>query len=290
MYKCKYCNKEFSRSTDLANHVKSVHIKKEVYSYTDCPICGKNISTNPCSYNKHILYCSGKRKPYICKTCGILVNSDSYYGSGVFCSRKCSNSRKPNIDTIKKISESLKKFNKNNLSKIKKQKSVKELNYELNPKLCKVCGEPITYKKRDNVTCGNHECKYKNCGGLRDGTTKHSGKSGFYKGIWCDSTYELVFVVFCIDHNINFKRNKNGFKYIYDNVEHKFYPDFIINNNFYVEIKGIKSDINDYKKNAVPHPIRFLYREDLKNCFDYVKNTYGYNMYNLEKLYDKRNI
>ena len=43
-------------------------------------------------------------------------------------------------------------------------------------------------------------------GGLRHGSGK--GKKGWYKGIFCDSTYELVFVIYYKDHEIPIKRSE----------------------------------------------------------------------------------
>lgn len=54
------------------------------------------------------------------------------------------------------------------------------------------------------------------------------GKHGWYKEYWCDSSWELAYVIYNLDHNIKFKRNYQGFTYIFNNKLHKFYPDFIL--------------------------------------------------------------
>ena len=43
-------------------------------------------------------------------------------------------------------------------------------------------------------------------GGLRLGSGR--GKKGWYNGFFCDSTYELVYVIYNLDNNIYFKRSK----------------------------------------------------------------------------------
>jgi hypothetical protein len=46
-------------------------------------------------------------------------------------------------------------------------------------------------------------------GGYERGSGR--GKKGWYRGFWCDSTYELVFVVWALDHEIPFERNLEFF-------------------------------------------------------------------------------
>lgn len=312
MYKCKYCCEEFNRSTDLANHVKKIHINRPVYGRTNCPICHKLISLAPNTYQKHIKYCQNKRRPYKCEQCGKLVTSDYYFGSGRFCSKVCANKKSFDQTYRKKISDSLKIYYKTHPEHLKNtlgkkwgitntkpttymrngklvisRSPISRDKYVNHPNFCQYCGEPLSYERKYRITCGRKECKYKKCGGLRPGTTKHKGKTGYYSGIWCDSTYELVFVVFCLDHNIPFRRNADGFTYFYEGKYHLFYPDFIVNDRFYVEIKGIKDSINVAKETSVPYKIRFLYREDLKRCFDYVRENYGVSISKLDTLYDK---
>jgi len=41
-------------------------------------------------------------------------------------------------------------------------------------------------------------------GGLRNGSGR--SKSGYYKEIYCGSTYELCWVIYNLDHNISFSR------------------------------------------------------------------------------------
>ena len=50
-------------------------------------------------------------------------------------------------------------------------------------------------------------------GGLRKGSGR--GKKGHYKGLYCDSTYELIWTIYCLDHSINFKRCSKSYSYFY---------------------------------------------------------------------------
>ena len=75
-------------------------------------------------------------------------------------------------------------------------------------------------------------------GGNLNATGKRGrAKYGYYKGIRCDSSYELAFVLYCIHNDIEFFRNRKGFPYSINNENHKYYPDFIVNGT-YIEIKN----------------------------------------------------
>ena len=56
-------------------------------------------------------------------------------------------------------------------------------------------------------------------GGLRKGSGR--GKKGRYKGYWCDSSWELAWVIYNIEHNIKFDRNNVGFEYEYKGKKRK---------------------------------------------------------------------
>lgn len=116
-------------------------------------------------------------------------------------------------------------------------------------------------------------------------------KCGYYKDIFCASSYELAYLIYCLDHNIDIKRNKKGYRYKYKGKEHNYFPDFIINDKVIVEIKGKKSRLVNIKAKAVNDlPIRVLYKKDLEHIFDYIYLTY--NKLNLEviELYDDYSI
>jgi predicted nucleic acid-binding Zn ribbon protein len=78
-----------------------------------------------------------------CKNCGIEIESHRTY-----CSLTCRNIY---------VNKYIRNYNKNGESISKKSKDV----YNLNPKICKVCGKKIDYKLRDNITCSG-ECKKNN--------------------------------------------------------------------------------------------------------------------------------
>lgn len=114
-------------------------------------------------------------------------------------------------------------------------------------------------------------------GGLRKGSGR--GKKGWYKGYWCDSSWELAWVIYNIDHNIIFKRNLDGFEYEYNNQIRKYYPDFIVNDTYY-EIKGRRNFIgmdneNQEKIKQFKRNLIVLYEKDIKPYLTYVIDKYG---------------
>ena len=126
----------------------------------------------------------------------------------------------------------------------------------------------------------------KKAGGLRQGSGR--GKKGWYKGFFCDSTYELAYIIYNLDHNISFKRCPKTIKYeyTYNNEKHIYYPDFILDDGTLVEIKGYHTNIVDIKIQAVKdRSIKILYEKDLKYAFDYIKDYY--NTTKIEELYEK---
>jgi hypothetical protein len=110
-------------------------------------------------------------------------------------------------------------------------------------------------------------------GGYRNGSGR--AKSGYYKGIYCGSTYELCWVIYSIDHQISFTRfpgklEKDGVVY---------YPDFLLSDNrTIIETKGYeKQNFVDKKTNVAEsfgYIVKVLRKEDLVYAFEYVKSVY----------------
>jgi hypothetical protein len=114
-------------------------------------------------------------------------------------------------------------------------------------------------------------------GGLRSRSGR--GKKGWYKGYWCDSSWELAWVVYHLDYGFKFDRNLNGFEYLYNNKKHLYYPDYIIENNYF-EIKGRRSyedldEKNKEKINQFKGNLYVLYSKEMKPYLEYVISKYG---------------
>lgn len=135
-------------------------------------------------------------------------------------------------------------------------------------------GKKHTDKTKDKIVFGmTHFRVNKNLKGF---------KKGWYKGYWCDSSWQLAFIMYNIDHNIKFERNKNGFNYQYNNKIKKFYPDFIIDNQ-YIEIKGYYNNVVAAKIKYFPKQLKLkiLYKKDIEPYIKYAIDNYGQTYWNL---------
>lgn len=118
-------------------------------------------------------------------------------------------------------------------------------------------------------------------GGCREGSGK--GKSGWYNNYWCDSSWELAFVIYNIEHSINFKRNTQKFEYQFKDEKHYYYPDFIMEDGSYIEIKGWDNGRTQAKIEFFPFKIKILFKNDIKKYLDYAIDKYGKCFTNLYK-------
>lgn len=114
-------------------------------------------------------------------------------------------------------------------------------------------------------------------GGYKKGAGK--GKKGWYKGIWCSSSWELAFVIYNLDHSINISRCTEIRSYTFNGKVLKYYPDFVINGSIY-EIKGWKNSSWLEKQKSNPDII-VLYELEMKPYLEYTINKYGKNYVSL---------
>lgn len=112
-----------------------------------------------------------------------------------------------------------------------------------------------------------------------------NGKKGHYKGIYCDSTWELAFLVYYIEHNLKVERCKEEREYLFNNEKHFYYPDFITDEGI-IEVKGRidKKAIEKHKQNA---DVIVYDKYKMKPILEYVSNKYGKEFWKV--LYDKYN-
>lgn len=301
MYKCKFCGKEVGNSGCLTIHENTCKLNpnRNIDVYRDVHFTVKKNNPYKYEYKEFTLKCEKCGKEYK------LMLTQKQFNEGKYkkhCSRSCANGRIHSEETKKKISEGVKTseifIQRNTEGKNIGYKTIDEI-----PKCkCMVCGNEYMPKYKfngyvyipryTNKIC-SLECRSKyisnnnkknHTGGFKEGSVKNY-KSGWYDGIHFDSSWELAFYVYNKEHNIKIERCKEVRKYIIDNEEHEFHPDFIINNQIY-EVKGIKSK-NSEAKQKYNQDIKFLYRSDIKQYLDYVIDKYGKNFIDLYEKKDK---
>jgi hypothetical protein len=194
-----------------------------------------------------------------CKKCG--DEFEPSQGLVSYCSLKCRNSR-----TFSEEAKQKKRVaNKGNVP-WNKDKQLKPASISS----CLYCGNDI--KHWNSKPRKYHaECWLKCSGGARRGSSR--GKHGWYKGIWCDSSYELAWAIYQLDHNIPFTRNTQSYEYTFNGKQYRYYPDFIQDGKI-IEIKGFVNEQTLAKIKSVPNLI-VLMRNDLQKEFDYVIRKYG---------------
>lgn len=205
-----------------------------------------------------------------CKKCGL-----NHSKNGEFCSRSCANSRTWSEEDKMKKSIAAKQS-------VAVQSENKSRYLGVFTKKCLICGSEMVLrssKKKQKVCskqCANkylsNNAKQKEMGGYRQGSGR--SKSGYYKGIFCGSTYELAWVIFRIDNNLPFQRFDGYIK----NDDLKYFPDFLIENNTIIEIKGYHTPLVDKKvelAKEMGYNVKVLYKQDLKEEFKWIGDKYG---------------
>lgn len=129
-------------------------------------------------------------------------------------------------------------------------------------------------KKISETMKKNHKA-----GGYRKGSGR--GKQGWYKGIYCDSSWELAFVYYHLENNLDIKRCTESRKYIYEGVEHTYIPDFVTKDGI-IEIKGYNTK-QALAKHLQNSDIKVLYYDDMKFYINYAIDKVGKDFY--KKLY-----
>ena len=211
---------------------------------------------------------------YFCEKCQKEVKEK--FASGRFCSQICANSRMWTSDDKKKKSESVKnsKLHQTQLRKLHENSKLERIE-----KICPICNVSFEITQTSTQKYCSLKCSYENpnIGGARKGSG-HS-KSGWYKGIYCGSTWELAFVIWAFDKKLPIERCNETLLYTYEGKTRDYHPDFVIN-EIIIEIKGYETSQTLAKREQNSHVVT-LFKEELKHVFKYVKNTYGHDFIRL---------
>ena len=214
-----------------------------------------------------------------CLECGKELTSKD---AKKFCSRSCSakyNNRKRYLEGFSLSEEQRQRISLAIKDHGKRPNNAGREISEREVRTCPECKSTfrttvLSLKKYCSKDCGS-----KHMGGYRNGSGR--SKSGYYKGIYCGSTYELCWVIYNLDHNIKFSR----FEGCLEKNNIRYYPDFILDDNKTIkETKGYEKhedvDKKSYVAESFGYTVNVLRKEDLEYAFNYVKETY-----NTDKFY-----
>lgn len=237
-----------------------------------CEFCGKSISK--CNYSKHLKRHSENPQSFI------KVSLYKLNHSGLncqYCNKLCKN--KNSLCNHERLC----KQNPN-----RQESFFKSYNSEhsaWNKGLTKYTDERVA-KNGQKIKKFYEEHPEKITGGNKPGIRKSRYKYGTYHGFYCDSSWELAFVIYCLDKNLPIERNDNFFIYT-DKLgkQQKFYPDFIINNIYY-EIKGgydqnTAEKVRDFPKNK---SLVLINKAGIQKYLNYAVKKFGKTFYD---QYDK---
>lgn len=125
-------------------------------------------------------------------------------------------------------------------------------------------------------------------GGVRPGSGR--GKHGWYRGYWCDSSWELAMVIFWLEHNIEFHRCNETFDYVLNGKHHTYHPDFQLASGEIVEVKGRETTKEwEAKLSQFPEDRKLVVigKSQIVPYIDYAIRKYGKNYID---LYEKQNF
>lgn len=273
MYNCEECKREFKNSQALNSHKRS----HREGSYKKGVISRKiNIFNQKMIEQKQY-----ESNPKICPECG--ENISWFKRNNKFCSSSCratyTNERRT-TKTYELSKEGLANIlRSNDRNKIFRGEYCKF-------SVCQDCGEMIQNFHR--LRCDKcYKIHNRKNGGYKKGSG--NSKGGWFKGYYLDSTYELAYLIWALDHHIPIVRFKGSIPYENSNGEERQYiPDFLVDGKI-LEIKGYHQPDVDLKKKAAEkegYKVQVLYKEDLTEQFEHV--TIKYNTKDFKLLYEDK--
>lgn len=285
LVKCSQCGIEFQKSVSYIKQGEQRKYSNHFCSNNCSTIFNRNLQK---TYKKERIE-NYYKNPKICLQCNSIIPYEKKRTNTSYCSSKCSAiyTQKDGghchwTDEDKKKLSNLAKSNPKWVENYNKKDKIS--------KICPSCGSTFEVTKCTiKKLCCSRKCSnrwikssgyYKNKG--RGGFRPNSGtsKKGWYKGYFCGSSWELAWLIYQLDHNIQVQRNKQGFTYVFNGKNKKYYPDFIVNGE-YIEIKNYITNQVIEKTKQFPYKLKLLYKSDLKDIFEYVEQKYGKNFIRL---------
>jgi hypothetical protein len=269
MFSCKFCGRTFTAKHACTQHEKyhcninpdRQKINRDIF-YTEhkktaCPICGKLFDV--ANIKKHETSCGKPKKESTYRVTHEGLNC-------IFCGKLCKHKNSLAQHELRcKENPERKSFNCLADYIIVETDEAKQLRYGN-------CHNTLRARIATGEVC-------------YDNTVRSKYKFGTYAGYHCDSSWELAFVLYNLDHGVAFTRNTSCFPYEYDGVIHNYYPDFIIDNVYY-EIKSYVDDRVRSKCRGFPSDktLIILDQDKMQKYLSYCENKYGKNF---AELYDR---
>lgn len=309
---CRFCGKECKNSNSLKQHEcrcyenpnRIIENKLEIEAYEKspkiCPICcnvipykkrhqktcspecGNVLRTNNSINTKNL---NEYNNEYICKYCGrICKNGNSLINHERLCKenpdrqiivsnvsnfikwneyRKGKNLQKPSNQYIKSRELGIEyKISDETRKKLSKASSGRVYSKEYKDRLS---------KKMKEVAQNNPKYSY---------SKNKYFKKEIINGFRMDSSWESIFANYLNQNDIKWIKNTKPFKYIFENEEHSYYPDFYLKDfDLYIEVKGNETEKDKAKYKVVDNLLVLRSKEidEIKknefNIFSFIKNT-----------------
>lgn len=253
MHKCKYCGKEFDNCYKLGGHISRC---KQNPNYSNSM---KNWSKSWKEKNSNKEKINSHQLKY-CQYCGKECTSKNSLSNH---ERLCQNNPNRQLSEIEIYNKKKQEGIYSGTNQYIKAKQLglpkPEISEETREKFRKVwLGKKLPDEMKNNI---RNSVK----SNIENDTWHNSfGIKCYYKDICFDSSWEVEFAKFLDNKNINWIRPKNSFKYIFENSEHSYYPDFYLSDyNLYIEIKGIPVDKDYAKWEQFPEQLDIYDMEDL---------------------------
>lgn len=233
---CELCNKSFKDVAGYGMHKK--RCKGIIYKHKNiCPKCNVEIKTGGKNFDKHVKCCNGEgpRKLIKRRPGGHSWAKNKSYDD-IYGKKQASRIKKSISRSLKgnKTWDNIDENKKNDIRK-KASKRIKE-----------------RYEKGWMPKAGR--CK----------TIIYESKTaGFVK---LNGSWELGVAKYLDEQNLNWARNKKRFRYIFENKERNYTPDFYVKEwNAYIEVKGYETNMDKAKWSQFPLKLIIWKKKELVN-------------------------
>lgn len=266
---CKYCGKEFKTAAKLGGHVSKCKLNPKFEQTINKIVETKKKNADVKIY---VFNCEVCNTEYTLKLSKKQYINKSYKKT---CCRHCAS-----ILTARNTNKSIKNQKISKSVKLNTKDKIKQIKY------CKLCGNIIDISiRKQSVFCSDKcynehkrsvlskNAKLRNFGGYKPNSIKKH-KHGIYNGIHYDSSWELAYIIYNLEHNIPIKRCTQIRTYVNEyNKICNYIPDFEVDNEI-IEIKGYFSENAKLKAKYNPD-ITLILAKDMGKYLDYTISKYG---------------